>query len=138
VRPAFLRRRKSQKTPPVSIASDAVARERRCGSGPSGQPSEEDCAAVAIVSVVVAAVPEGVTFDGLKLHVAPVGKPVQAKLICWLKPPAGVTVMVVCADCPAVTVALAGESAIVKLGVTAWTVTVTAVEVEPEKFVSPP
>ena len=54
-----------------------------------------DCAVIAIVRVVVAAEPLGVTLAGLKVHVAPVGRPVQAKLTCWLKPPAGVTVMVV-------------------------------------------
>jgi hypothetical protein len=87
--------------------------------------------------VVFAADPLGVTFSGLKLHVAPVGRPVQAKFTCWLKPPVGVTVIVVWADCPAVTVPLAGESAIVKLGVTAVTVATNDVDVELEKFESP-
>ena len=98
----------------------------------AGHATEADCAAVAILSVVVVADPLGVTVVGLKLHEPPVGNPVQAKLTCWLKPFAGVTVMVVCTDCPAVTVPLAGESAMVKLGVTAVTVTTTAVDVDPE------
>jgi hypothetical protein len=55
-----------------------------------------------------------------------------------LNPPVGVTVIVVVVDAPAVTVALTGDAAIVNDGATADTVTVTAFEVDPEKFVSPP
>jgi hypothetical protein len=55
-----------------------------------------------------------------------------------LKPPAGVTVIVVVADEPAFTVALVGDAPIVNDGATADTVTVTAFDVDPEKFVSPP
>jgi hypothetical protein len=43
-----------------------------------------------MVSAVVTAVPLGVTLAGLKVQVAPVGKPVQAKVTCLLKPPTGV------------------------------------------------
>jgi hypothetical protein len=92
----------------------------------------EDWAAVAIVNVVLAALPLGVTVEGLKLQVAPVGSPEQAKLTCWLNPPAGVTVTVVVADWPAVTVPEFGESPMLKVDVAALTVTVTAAEVEPE------
>ena len=79
--------------------------------------------------VVLAALPLGVTVDGLKLQVAPVGSPLQAKLTGELKPFTGVTVMVVCAVEPAVTVPLAGDAPIVKLGTGACTVTVIALEV---------
>ncbi len=87
--------------------------------------------------VVLAALPLGVTVDGLKLQVAPVGSPLQAKLTGELKPFSGVTVIVVCAVEPAVTVPVAGDALSVKLGTDACTVTVIAFEVEPEKFASP-
>jgi hypothetical protein len=90
-----------------------------------------------MLKVVLAALPLGVTVDGLKLQVAPVGRPLHAKLTCELKPFTGVTVMVVCAVAPAVTVPLVGDAPSVKLGTNACTVTVTVLEVDPEKFVSP-
>lgn len=86
---------------------------------------------------VVTALPLGVTLDGLKLQVAPVGSPLHAKLTGELKPFTGVTVMVVCAVEPAVTVPLVGDAPSVKLGTNACTFTVTVLEVEPEKLVSP-
>jgi hypothetical protein len=113
----------------------------RAGEGPRcGKDTLDDAEAVAIVTVVVAAaVPFGVTVVGEKEHVPPLGRPLQAKLTCWLKPPAGVTVMVVCAEPPALTEPLVGEAAILKLGGgAAATVTVTALDVEPEKLLSPP
>ena len=89
--------------------------------------------------VVAAAVPFGVTVAGAKVHVPPLGNPLQAKLTCWLKPPAGVTVIVVWAELPPATEALIGEAAMLKLGgIAAVTVTVTALDVEPEKLLSPP
>ncbi len=39
--------------------------------------------------------------------------------------------MVVCVDCPGFTVPLVGEAAMLNVGVTAVTVTVTAVDVDP-------
>lgn len=51
-----------------------------------------------MVSVVVAALPLGVTVDGEKLHVVPIGNPEQVKLTCWLKPFSGVTVAVALPD----------------------------------------
>jgi hypothetical protein len=100
----------------------------------------DEAAAVAIVTVVVAAaVPLGVTVDGENAQLPPEGRPLQAKLTCWLKPPAGVTVTEVCAEPPAVTDPLVGEAAMLKVGGGgAVTVTVTALEVEPEKLLSPP
>ena len=43
---------------------------------------------------MLAALPAGVSVAGLKLHVAPAGKPEHAKLTCELNPFAGVTVSV--------------------------------------------
>jgi len=57
----------------------------------------------AIVTVVVAAAPLGVTVVGEKLQVASEGSPVQAKLTGWLKPLDGVTVSVVLPEAPAAT-----------------------------------
>jgi hypothetical protein len=90
-----------------------------------------------MLKVVPIALPLGVTVDGLKLHVAPVGSPLHAKLTGALKPFTGVTVMVVFAVEPAVTVPLVGDAPSVKLGTDACTVTVTALDVEPVKLVSP-
>ncbi len=69
------------------------------GAGARGnlEPGPKGCAevvVVAMVRVVVAAAPLGVTLDGAKLHVAPEGNPVQAKVTAWLKPLMGVTVSV--------------------------------------------
>ncbi len=73
-------RPKTQRNPPNSTASAAPARDP-AWEPTTGHASREDCAAVAIVSVVVAAVvPLGVTVDGLKLHDPPVGNPLHAKL----------------------------------------------------------
>jgi hypothetical protein len=90
-------------------------------------------------AVVAAAVPFGVTVAGAKVHAPPVGNPLQAKLTCWLKPLAGVTVIVVWAELPADTEPLAGDVPMLKVGGGgADTVTVTALDVEPEKLLSPP
>jgi hypothetical protein len=97
-------------------------------------------AVVAIVIVVVAAaVPLGVTVAGLKLHEALVGRPEQVKLTCWLNPPLGVTLMLLVAEMPAATVALAGLAANAKLpDDPPPTVTATAVDVDDAKVPSPP
>lgn len=86
----------------------------------------------------MAALPLGVTVVGLKLHVTPFDCPLQAKLTCELNPFTGVTVIVVCAEEAAFTVLLPGDALSMKLGVSACTVTDTAVEVDPESFESPP
>jgi len=55
-----------------------------------------------MVRVLEAGLPSlGVTEDGTKLHVAPEGSPLQAKLTCELNPFTGVTVKVVVPLCPA-------------------------------------
>ena len=64
------------------------------------------CAVVAIVSVVLAALPLGVSVAGLKEQLDLAGSPEQAKLIVPLNPPCGVIEMLYVADCPAVIVAL--------------------------------
>ncbi len=50
-----------------------------------------DCAGAVIVSVVVAAPPDGVTVVGLNAQVAPAGSPEHAKLTTALNPFCGVT-----------------------------------------------
>jgi hypothetical protein len=88
---------------------------------------------------VTAAVPLGVTVAGLKLHAASFGKPLQAKVTCWLKPPEGVIDTVVVAELPAVVVPLDELSCMVKLPVgAAATTTLTAEEVEAALAASPP
>jgi hypothetical protein len=70
----------------ANAASGANGAERRC-----------DAALVelaAIVNCVGAALPAGVTCAGLKLHVAPEGRPVHAKVTAELNPLEGVTVTV--------------------------------------------
>jgi hypothetical protein len=96
-------------------------------------------AVVAIVRVVDAADPFGVTVAGLNEQDADCGNPEQAKLVTAENPPDGVTVIVVVAELPAATVALAGLAATVKSPETpAPTVTLTAVEVEDANVPSPP
>ncbi len=64
------------------------------GKNGFGTRREADCALTEIVSWVVMAAPEGVTWEGLKPQVAPVGRPEQLKLTAELNPPCGVTVSV--------------------------------------------
>ena len=52
-------------------------------------------ALAAIVSCVVAELPEGMTLDGLKAHVRPTGRPEQAKVTAALNPFCGVMVRVI-------------------------------------------
>jgi hypothetical protein len=133
---SFLRR-KNHKVPAAKNASAAPSRKPRRKSPFEGRTNCADCAVVASVNIVLAALPLGVTVCGLKLHVTPFDWPLHAKLTCWLNPFTGVTVIDVCADVPAVTDPLAGAAPIVKLGTSACTVTLTALEVDPEKFESP-
>jgi len=70
----------------------------------------------AIVKVEVAAAPLGVTLAGLKRHVAFAGNPLQARLVAALKPLIGVTVTVMVAVLPFVTVPLVGVSEMEKSG----------------------
>jgi hypothetical protein len=107
---------------------------------PAGCASAALAEVVAMVSVVVAAVPPvGVTVAGEKLQVAPVGRPEQAKLTAALNPPEGWIETVVVVELPLVTVALLGDRLIEKPGAAgAETVTVTAAEVDALKLVSPP
>ena len=69
---------------------------------------------VAIVSVVVVAPPDGVTVEGEKLHVAPVGRPEHANDTADENPFCGVMVRVVVPLDPAVTVNDAGEAVMPK------------------------
>lgn len=72
---------------------------------------------VAIVRVVVAALPVGITVDGEKLQVPPVGRPVQAKETAAEKPFWGVMVIVEVPLDPAVTVSEVGLAPTLKSGV---------------------
>jgi len=76
----------------------------------------EDCAVVDMVSWVVTADPEGVKVVGLNEHVAPVGKPRQAKLRVELNPYCGVTVSVTVPSLPDFRVREAGATWRTKLG----------------------
>ena len=102
--------------------------------------STDACAAVvAMVKVVVTALAPGVTVAGANVQVASEGRPLQVKVTGCAKPPAGVTESVVVPLWPAVMERLAGLAPRVKEGGTgACTVTVTAVEVEAAKLLSPP
>ena len=98
------------------------------------------CGAVVVtVKVVVAALAPGVTVDGAKVQLASEGRPLlHAKVTACAKPPAGVTESVAVPLWPGVMERLAGLALTVKEAGTACTVTVTALDVDPEKFGSPP
>jgi hypothetical protein len=82
-------------------------------------------AAVAIVTVTFCEfVPSRVTDGGLKLHVAPVGSPLQldgVKLTVGVAPPIGATVIVYVAEVPAAIEAVAGEDESINCGADAAT-----------------
>jgi hypothetical protein len=67
------------------------------------------------------------------VQVAPWGAPEQARLTAWLNPPAGVSVIVVVALPPLLTVPVAGERPRLKVAGTAVMVTETADEVDAAK-----
>lgn len=73
---------------------------------PSGCEEATERAVVEIVSVVLVALPLGVSVGGLKVQLEAAGNPAQAKLTVPVKPPWGVMEMVKVAACPAATVAL--------------------------------
>jgi hypothetical protein len=77
---------------------------------------------VATVSVVVTALPFGVTDAGLKLHVTPFGNVAlsQLNMTAWLKPFCGVTVNVTLPEDPCFTVSDAGLAETVYDGVNCW------------------
>lgn len=91
---------------------------------------------VAMVNVVVTALPFGVTVEGEKLQELASGSPEQAKLTDWSKPLSGVTVTVVLPDWPAFRVTVAGFRPNAKPG--PFTVCVSTAEVDPAKLASPP
>ena len=85
--------------------------------------------------MVLSGAPAGVNVAGLKLHVAPDGKPEQAKLIAALNPFTGVTVKVAEAGAVPVAGLIATEKS---AGAGAVMVTVIALDVDEEKAVDPP
>jgi len=73
----------------------------------------------------------GVTLAGLKAHVASAGSPVHERLVAALKLLMGVTVTVMVAEVPFVTVLLVGAREIEKSGAgAALTLTTTAADTE--------
>jgi hypothetical protein len=92
-----------------------------------------------IVSVEVAAEPDGVTDPPENAQMEFEGSPEQLSVTADAKPPAGVIVTVLVAEDPLATVAVAGESATLKSGVAAAvTVTDTALDTEELKPEAPP
>ena len=82
-----------------------------------------------IVSLVVAAAPLlGVTEVGAKVHVAKLGSVPHEKLTVPLYPATGVIVSVAATDCPAVMVAVAGDTVTVKSGAAGGVGAATAIE----------
>ena len=128
--------RRALKSPPSPNRTTASRVSRSSRPNGDGAWSGVIATFVAMVSVEVAALPFGVTVDGEKLHVLAAGNPEQVKLTVWLKPFCGVTVMVVVPDWPGLMVTDAGLKLTVKLG--APTACVSAVDVDPAKFASPP
>src|ERR1700722_15968314 len=92
-------------------------------------------AAVEMVSFTCAGWPAGVTDSGLKTQFDSLGKAPQLRLTALANPPAGGTVIVKVADCPAVTMAEAGDAPTAKLGAT--TVIVTGEDTLLRLFASP-
>jgi hypothetical protein len=90
----------------VNTARGNSGRELRCRAA--------SAVVVLIVSVVVAAAPEGVTIAGEKLHAAPDGNPEQVNETLEVNPDSGVRVIVVDPLCPPVTVIELGDAATLK------------------------
>jgi hypothetical protein len=90
----------------------------------------------ATVIVVVAEAPCGVTVAGIKLHVTPAGRFEQANDTAWLKTASGVTVNASVPLRPRATVIAPEAAETEKSG--EFTVSVSAVEMLPELFASPP
>lgn len=74
------------------------------------------CALAEMVSWVVAALPDGVTVEGLNEQLVPLGNPELAKLTVELNPFCGVTVSVTAPSPPELTVNEPGDAPNVKLG----------------------
>ena len=81
-------------------------------AGKKGKPGRTGppVAWVETISVAVTGPPFGVTEAGEKEHDAPLGNPLHAKKTVWLKPFAGVSVIVLVVCCPAGTESEAGLS----------------------------
>src|SRR5580700_5620019 len=73
-----------------------------------------------MVSVEVAALALRLTDEGEKLQAAPAGRPVQDSVAVPVKPLLGVKVMVLVADCPAVTVPAPLEAATENVADAGW------------------
>ena len=99
------------------ITQTAIATETGGNRGIPLRPNDDVVGEVVTVNVVDPGVmPPNSTLAGENVQVAPAGRPEQMKVTAELNPLAGVTVTVVVALCPAVTVSDVGEAATVKLG----------------------
>ncbi len=118
----LLLRRRAARPPKPRNAMAKSGAEPVCIGWPNGTPglrSDDVFTSVATVSLQETAVlvPSGVRVDGEKVQVAYAGSPEQAKLICWLNPPTGVTVSVVELLDPCVTVNVEGLKLMVNAGI---------------------
>ena len=104
--------------PRMSRPGTASAKKIPCLPPSDQHGMAADAAAVAKVSVVLAAPPFGVTLPGLNEQLAPLGNPLQlasVKVMVWLNPPLGVIVIVVVPDWPGeLMVTVVGLAPIVK------------------------
>lgn len=87
--------------------------------------------------MLVTALAPGVTVAGEKLHAASEGRPLHAKVTGWAKPPEPVMESVDVPLWPGVMERAVGLAVKLNEAATACTETVTGVELEPAKLLSP-
>lgn len=106
--PGFLTlsRRAKVRRPKMASGVTGFGRPGKLKKGWAADPEP----VVLMVSMVVVDAPCGVICTGLKLQLAPIGNPEQAKDTALFRLGAVVSVIVKIADAPAETVALAGEA----------------------------
>ena len=85
---------------------------------------------VVLIDSVTVVVPLVCTVGVPNEQVEPVGSPEQANASDWMNPLLGVTVRVVVAVCPPVTVSAAGDAAMLKSGCEAVTMTEMTADVD--------
>jgi hypothetical protein len=127
----------------ASISSTSKLRNAngKTGLGPLGEPGNgpktDPEPVVVMVSVVAADAPFGVICAGLKLQLAPAGRPEQESDIALLALGAVAKLIVNVADAPADTIALVGDADTVNGTELVPTICVIAAEVLAAKFESP-
>ena len=87
--------------------------------------------------MVCAAPVVGVTVAGLKLQLAPAGKPEQVKLTAWLNPFAGVMLTNVVTELPADAEPFVGERPMVKSTGSGWMVMSNTGDVDAARMLFP-